>query len=219
MSQDDDENYHVPPQDQRIFGAGIKRKRVPFVAASSLTNVTSEATPISGQPTVESRYLSIVLPQNEERGASKSFPVQGLDNAVCSVCSLPLATSPITPHETSLAHQACLPHSHPPSHLDREHVGLRYLSSYGWDPDSRTGLGSKGEGIRVPLKGKVKNNTVGLGVPISTKGATVKKIEKEQKLNAKQVRQHESMEKRKADKLRQMFYSNPDVDRYLGPGG
>ena len=100
----------------------------------------------------------------------------------CDVCNLPISdpqsqsqqepTSTSTrPHEASLAHQVCLKHSHPPSHLDRTRAGMRYLSTYGWNPDSRLGLGAPGrEGIREPLKGRIKHDTAGLGSGLDKDG-------------------------------------------------
>lgn len=219
MAQVDDEDYFIPLQDQCVFGAGIKRKRVPFVSASSLSSAATESVEDPKKDNSVNRYLSIVLPNEAsaevEVGLSKS---SASATPVCSVCSLPLADSPTSSivHETTIAHQACLPHSYPPSHLPREHIGFKYLSSYGWDPDSRLGLGSTGEGIRVPIKGKAKNDTVGLGVPERKKDEAMRRKEKERKLNAKEVRKRELEGKQKAERLREMFFRNEDVTKYLG---
>lgn len=127
------------------------------------------------------------------------------------------STGDIKPHETSLVHQVCLAHSHPPSHLDRNRAGVKYLSSYGWDPDSRLGLGAKGEGVRVPIKAKVKNDTVGLGVEraISKGQVVAKKVER---LDAKGLRRKELEGKKREKRLQQMFYGADDVEKYLGTG-
>lgn len=144
------------------------------------------------------------------------------------------------PHEASLAHQLCLTHSHPPSHLDRTRHGMRYLSAYGWDPDSRVGLGMPGrEGIREPVKGRLKVDTVGLGVDVdndvdgedgAVEGSRRKKREEERrkrrtaiekgrvekKLNAKEVRKGDLESRKRGDRLREMFYQSDDVQKYLG---
>ncbi|KAL9625220.1 MAG: hypothetical protein Q9160_000622 [Pyrenula sp. 1 TL-2023] len=235
----DDEDYFLPLQDQRVFGASIKRKRVPFVSASTLSSVTdSSASASKKEASSVDRYLSIVLPNDPSTDSSNpntnaTEPLPDL----CTICSLPLqnptTSSPPTrttaAHESLLAHQACLPHSHPPSHLPRQHVGLRYLTSYGWDPDSRQGLGRAGEGIRVPIKGKVKNDTVGLGVYFAEEDkksenrrrrkASERAHESQKKLNAKEVRKMELKGRRKEEKLRGMFYGNGELERYLGEGG
>lgn len=145
----------------------------------------------------------------------------------CEVCNLPVsnATANATdqkphPHEASLAHQICLTHSHPPSHLDRTRSGLRYLSTYGWDPDSRLGLGASGrEGIREPIKPRAKHGTAGLGTgldrdgdPLPPRPAPVKV----QKLNAKQVRNKIVEDKKRAERMRKAFYQNDEVLKYLG---
>jgi hypothetical protein len=81
------------------------------------------------------------------------------------------------------------------------------------------GLGATGEGIREPLKGKLKADTVGLGAvlpsPVSGQRKTKDKV---QKLNAKQVRRGHLDAKKKGEKLREMFYQDDDVLRYLGAG-
>lgn len=145
-------------------------------------------------------------------------------------------------HDTSLAHQLCLAHSHPPSHLDRTRHGLRYLSAYGWDPDSRLGLGMPGrEGIREPIRGRLKVDTVGLGVradndedgsghghgPGGVKRKEREKRVKEsvegkwrrvgkQKLNAKEIRRGDVEARKRGQKLSEMFYRSEDLGRYLG---
>lgn len=240
MDQDDEEEeYLVPLKDQSVFGAGIKRKRVPFVPA------TSDSSPLSSNPTTnqtEDRYLSIVLPNAGFGKAEKSLG-DGLakipevtsqghlttvssnnssEHLLCEICRLPMTSidrttiSSAKPHEASLAHQVCLSHSHPPSHLDRKRLGLKCLSSYGWDPDSRLGLGATGDGMRVPIKVKLKNNTLGLG--IKENSVMQKRPEKIKRLDAKQARRKEKESKRKQQKLQELFYRNDDVEKYLGPG-
>ena len=97
---------------------------------------------------------------------------------------------------------------------------MRYLSSYGWDPDARLGLGATGNGIRIPIKPKPKNNTMGLGLDL-TPSSTANKVTKPvgKKLDAKKTRKDEERAKREGEKLRNMFYEREDVERYLGSGG
>ncbi|KAL2820485.1 hypothetical protein BDW59DRAFT_150781 [Aspergillus cavernicola] len=251
----EDEDYFLPLEDQRVFGAGITRKRVPFVRSSDheLSTLTSSApsTPSGAGSSIANKYLSIVMqkplsssatnpgsstttrtttaaPPTADRSYSAPPPIYSTSTSTptCEICNLPLPPSEPNshkPHESSLAHQACLSHSNPPSHLDRTRHGLRYLESYGWDPDSRLGLGAPGrEGIREPVKGKPKADTVGLGAVLPS-AAAVEKREKEKekvqkKLNAKQVRKGHFDARRKGDKLREMFYRDDDVLRYLGAG-
>ncbi|KAL4863135.1 hypothetical protein BDV12DRAFT_177904 [Aspergillus spectabilis] len=254
MSTYEDEDYFIPLEDQRVFGAGIARKRVPFVRSSDheLSTLTSSApsTPSGTGASIANTYLSIVMPKStsstatassispetssisptnlntvipEDRSHSAPPPTSTSTSPTCEICNLPLASSKgesqlHKQHESSLAHQVCLTHSHPPSHLDRTRHGLRYLESYGWDPDSRLGLGIAGrEGIRDPLKGKLKSNTVGLGAVLPAPAEKRKKV-KVQKLNAKQVRKGHFEARRKGEKLREMFHMDEDVLRYLGAG-
>ncbi|KAL1863334.1 hypothetical protein Plec18170_000168 [Paecilomyces lecythidis] len=271
----EDDDYFLPLEDQRVFGAGIRRKRVQFVPSADKTlNTTddvsnaSQGTRQTSEPaaSIADRYLSIVLPKEAQAPpnpedtqrrqsqepedtqrssappslptttstfSSSKEPASAPETAErCEVCNLPLVPAisrtpsssdgtKILPHEASLAHQVCLSHSHPPSHLDRTRHGLRYLESYGWDPDSRRGLGAPGrEGIREPIKSRVKNDTVGLGVKIDPiKGKAAVKEAKVQKLNAKEVRKMEMEGKKKRERLQEMFYRNEDIERYLGGGG
>ena len=205
----DQETFFLAAEDQRVFGAGIKRKRVPFVPAS--TTETSSVT--KPNTTVGDNYLSIVLKKQEqisEKVAKDAEP------AVCEVCGQPAKES----HESSISHQLCLGHSHPPSHLPREHIGMKILGSHGWDPDSRLGLGAAGEGIRVPIKTRIKNDTVGLGVEIRQKSGhrmfEVKEDAGVKRLNVREVRLQEEEGRKRAQKLQRNFYGK-ELSQYIGP--
>lgn len=276
MSYEDDE-YFLPLEDQRVFGAGIKRTRVKFVPSSETHSSVSAPATTSSTPaptatdsrargsSLGDRYLSIVLSKSATSSLSPVLPADaaaaatGTDtitasstisnsSLICDICNLPLSEPPPAsissnnspapypphPHESSLVHQASLPHSHPPSAIDRTRRGYKYLSSYGWDPDSRTGLGPTGSGIRVPLRPQAKHDTVGLGVDVNS-GSDGEGGEKERKrrkklkmksegakvvktLSAKQVRKKEEEGRKKAEKLRDMFYRSEELDKYLGGG-
>lgn len=243
----DDDTYEIPLQDQRVFGAGIKRKRVKFVPSTSNT-ITSTPTGSTSAKSVSDLYLKLVLPEDPSHtvaGSSSSelFGEGGTNSSrdeqssqVCEICNLPLTVPPALnnsktnnpdntdaspptsnphPHEASLAHQVCLTHSYPPSYLDRNRKGLAYLSSYGWDPDSRLGLGASGQGIQFPIKTKPKDDKMGIGV-VLPKEADRRRKEKVEKLDAGKVKKMYEKDKRKTEKLRNMFYQNEDVERYLG---
>ena len=228
-----DEEYHAPLQDQRVFGGGIKRKRVSFIPATAAARSHPSR---STRTAPADRYLSIVFnreiseqteDKEEEGSAVASTHNEELapsTRLLCEICKLPLPSTNSNimhprPHEASIAHQVCLVHSHPPSNLDRNRPGLKYLSSYGWDPDHRLGLGATGEGIRIPVKCRVKNDTVGLGVGLEglskIKGARTPKIEK---LDAGRVRKDEERQRKKGERLREIFYRNDDLEKYLGGG-
>ena len=234
-SSDDDE-YFLPLQDQRVFGAGIKRKRVQFVPSSSGATATADSTqPNEAKKNAGDHYLSIVLkrqpPTKEKIADAASEPTTEIVQPaaiLCEICNLALTTPPpdattseakitTAPHEASVAHQVCLAHSYPPSHLDRRRAGLKYLSSYGWDPDSRLGLGADGEGIRAPIKAKEKRDTAGLGVVVKKNAGMKERVVK--RLGAKEVRKGVEDERKKGDRLREMFYRDENVEKYLGSGG
>ena len=228
MTQEDD--YFVSPQDQRVFGAGIQRRRVAFVpAARSSTPAVSGSTSAD----IGERYMSIVLQDgSEENSRTSKIPSGSALNTrrqhsiykapICEICHAEIqdveASAPGTKsHEASIAHQYCLSHSHPPSHFDRNRKGLKYLSSYGWDPDSRTGLGAAGNGILAPIKVKIKNDTVGLGIERIGKSEQDRYVaNKVQKLDAKRVRQQEQEKRKRGERLRDIFYRDVDIDNYLG---
>jgi hypothetical protein len=242
----DDDEYEIPLQDQRAFGAGIKRQRVRFVPSSSSAtpDVRTSSTPAKS---ISDFYLGLVLPAESENTdklltASASLNAtteESLLAQICEVCKLPLSSLPPSSqttsddidsadhpvvkgtsthlHEASLAHQVCLAHSHPPSHLDRNRKGLAYLASYGWDPDSRQGLGASGQGIQFPIKTKAKDNKMGIGVVLPEESERRKKV-KLKKLDAGKIKKLDAKDRKRSERLREMFYQNDDVERYLGGG-
>ena len=224
----DEECYEIPLVDQRTFGAGIKRKRIHFVSSKAPSSTSSTS---QGDISVAERYLATVLPQHVRSRATEDDALQAnqfltdkqtRQPLTCDVCKLPIdATCAAVPHEASLAHQVCLKHSHPPSSIDRKRKGLSILQAYGWDPDSRAGLGATGEGMLYPLKPKEKRGTAGLAArdPSDDEGKKKKKVvTKAEKLNPKEIRKREALEKRRAERLADMFYRKDDLEKYLGPG-
>lgn len=239
MADEDGDEYYIPLQDQRVFSAGIRRKEIKFVSSVG-NDLDRQSTLIVPNRRAGDRYLAIVLNKNRSKEDSNekqftetlwakqdSVLEEPKSAAICDICKLPIATgdnggefagvkSHDNSHDKSLAHQACLEHSHPPSHLDRNRQGLRYLSSYGWDPDARRGLGATGTGIRMPIKARPKNDTLGLGLPALS---TLSKVTKQppKKLDAKQTRKSEAEAQKERHRLRNSFYQNEDVEKYLGP--
>lgn len=236
MADEGEDEYLVPLQDQRVFGAGIRRKKINFVSSCKPGSLLSEAS----KPRAGDRYLAIVLGKNGGIEDGKELHSEEAQHRlehsttdaerprgqnVCEICNLPivsdtvglggLETTNVKPHESSLAHQVCLEHSHPPSHLDRNRQGLKYLTTYGWDPDSRQGLGATGTGIRIPIKAKPKNDTLGLGVlgPAFSNGVSKPPLTK---LDAKRTREADVKGRKDREKLRNMFYQSDEVDKYLG---
>jgi hypothetical protein len=261
-----DDEYTVPLQDQRPFGAGLKRKRVEFIPASTDDPSFLPTGSKDAGRSVADRYLSLVLPDHSSQAPSTPTkpttdkPQPEVFNKhepeICPICNLPVTSSPTLDsttaqkpyphrHATSLAHQLSLPHSHPPSSIDRHRKGLAYLSAHGWDPDSRIGLGSEGQGIRFPIIPRVKDDKLGLGVELPKEVEDVLKLRRvenqttKEKLsrvgkagklvpgtgkatkisNAMKKKQTAFDEKHRNDRLQQLFYGSEDVARYLGDGG
>ena len=210
---------------KQLVQAGLTRKTIHFVPAAVAPTQAKKLTPQTSPISPGDRYLNIVFENGVSTvGDSTSAKVEkiateqqlDLKGAFCEICNLPAGTAStaIANHESSIAHMVCLTHSHPPSHLDRSRQGFKYLSAYGWDPDSRQGLGATGEGIRAPVKAKMKNDTVGLGVKVKrNKKQLDPKVER---MNAKQVRKKDTDDKRKWERLQEMFYRNDDIEKYLG---
>jgi hypothetical protein len=241
---DDDDEYEIPLRDQRYFGAGLKRKRVRFVAsteqADQIGSTSLPATP--GASSAADRYLSIVLDQSNTAERASSAPAHEHASIVpaqtkepeplesdtisgetkrhgatadlyCDLCRRSIAANVSrAAHEGSIAHQISLQHSYPPSHVDRARKGLAVLQDHGWDPDSRLGLGAKGEGILQPIKAVDNPNKAGVGARLAP--ARVK--EKPVKLDAGKVRRLAEEGKKKAERLRNSFYMSDDVQKYLG---
>lgn len=237
---DQDEEYTIPLTDQRVFGAGITKRRMKFVPPEPAAPQTAASIPNGSA--IADLYRSIVLKEDGSRknhketnecdvpdlSSDSANSKAQLHGAICEICNLPLesskptVTTPANPHEASIVHQVCLSHSHPPSNLDRTRKGLVYLSSYGWDPDSRLGLGATGHGRLAPVRGKVKNDTLGVGFEktLRKSGRGIVRVEKEmEKLDAKGVRKLEAEGKRKRGRLQEMFYGSDEIERYLEPGG
>lgn len=213
MADSDDEHYTIPLTEQRVFGAGIKRKRIQFVPSSE-PSARNQASKTADSSSAVNRYLSIVLGKKAVEDSIETT-IQETTEEICDICKLPLTSNnAVVPHETSVAHQVCLKHSHPPSSLDPRRKGLSILQAHGWDPDSRLGLGAAGEGILYPIKAKEKKDNAGIGIKSSRSVSAP--VEKPKKLDAKQMRQHEKQDKRKRQRLQEMFYRNDDVERYLG---
>ncbi len=227
---DDDEGDDIPFHHKQVFGSGLHKKAITFVPASggNLNSTEDVTTTRSTAPSksVADLYLSMVLP--DEAAQAK------MEVAICEICKRPLrpeeatssgsdagsgegTTYPKSAHETSLAHQICVPHSHPPSAVDRSRMGLSVLQSRGWDPDARRGLGVSQQGIQFPVKAKPKDDTLGLGIVVP-KNLPPKKDKKPQLLDAGKMRKMHQREKKKAERIRRQLFGDDKLEKYLGPG-
>ncbi|KAK4181815.1 hypothetical protein QBC36DRAFT_316637 [Triangularia setosa] len=220
----EDEFDDIPLHQKRPFGSGLYKKAITFVPASSSLKTVNDAPATSGN-SIADLYLSMVLPPpsptkvtledkpppNQE---TTEEPSPSSPPLCCPSCLLPLGPD----HEKSLAHQLSLPHSHPPSALDRSRMGLQYLSSQGWDPDSRRGLGSGQQGIQHPIKPKPKDDRLGLGVEIPKHLKGKSSPPKEKLLDAKKVRKQYEQEKKKKERVMKELHGDGKWEKYLGSG-
>jgi hypothetical protein len=95
-------------------------------------------------------------------------------------------------------------------------MGLAYLSTHGWDPDARRGLGAAQQGITFPVKAKAKDDKLGIGIEVPRGLPPPKK--KERLLDAKKVRKMALDEKKRAARIRQELFGDGKLEKYLGPG-
>ncbi|KAK3987879.1 protein pxr1 [Cladorrhinum sp. PSN332] len=212
----------IPLQHKRPFGAGLHKQRIAFVPASDSHLKSVDDSPArKAQPNIADLYLSMVLSkESSEKQKEDSTPPEepsklaATEGEPCPVCQLPVSDADKETHEASFAHQVCLPHSHPPSAIDRTRMGLNYLATHGWDPDARKGLGFEQQGIQYPIKAKVKDDKLGLGIEIP-KGLPLPK-EKERLLDAKQVRKMVAKDKKKAERLHRELFGDNKLEKYLG---
>ncbi|KAJ0117935.1 hypothetical protein J7T55_014385 [Diaporthe amygdali] len=228
MSGDEREDDYddVPLHHRKPFGSGLRRNEIKFVPA--LNEDPNTAKQPGGQTngkSISDFYLNMVLKKPEPATMQK----QPATVAICDICKIPLtptdkaasdgSSSGMTGghHESSIAHQVCLAHSHPPSALDRTRMGLSVLESQGWDPDARTGLGAAGQGTHYPIKAKSKDDRLGIGVVVPKDFEAKKEKEKPKLLDAKKVRKMAAEDRKRADRLQQRIFGRVDLEKYLGP--
>jgi len=210
---DELETYTVPLREPTYYGAGVKKQGITFVPASSPS--TGISTDTSKPANIGDRYLEIVF---GKKLASDKDQIATTPTSTCDICRLPVNAANAVTHETSLAHQVCLEHIHPPSAIDRTCKGAAYLKDMGWDPDSRKGLGASGDGRLYPIQPKEKVDKAGIGIPskpTTSKSAPLKAPKK--LLNPKELRKLEAEKKKRDKRLHEMFYTDERVARYLGP--
>lgn len=212
-----DNEDDIPLHRKKAFGAGLKRKKVEFVPAQDpdASSTINGAGTNSTSTLIGDLYASVVLKQDAPPTSNNKEP------ETCSVCGLPITTTK-EKHEASLAHQASITHSHPPSALDRSRMGLRTLASRGWDPDARVGLGREGEGMRYPIKVLAKEDNMGIGA-----AEEAKRLEEERKkkkvvveepvkvLSAKELKAQEVKQRKKGEVLQREIFGRGDLDQYL----
>jgi len=226
---DSGEDYEETPlHHHRAFGAGIKRKRIDFVPQSASTAVVTTST--TSKQGAGDLYLSIVLSKKargdeivevaqptahkiEEEVPKSEVLSDEKPATICSICTRPITTS-ISQHEATIHHQLALPHSHPPSSIDRTSRGLNYLSSYGWDPDARLGLGASNSGRLHPVRATDRLDKDKLGVGATQ--ATIRKAIKEKKLDAGETKKKEEEIKARAARMRQLVFNSDEVNKHLG---
>ncbi|KAB8364839.1 hypothetical protein FH972_024702 [Carpinus fangiana] len=220
-----EEISNVPLQHQRTFGAGLKRKRINFVPEASPSDLKATR---DDSAYISDMYLSIVLPREGGNSSAPpsttarpapTLPEQEIsppseEEELCPVCKTALHQKGRSgPHEASLPHQLALKHSFPPSSLDRNRKGLTVMESYGWDPDSRLGLGAQSEGRLYPVSAKSREDNRGVG---AVKQKQSDRSTATAKLDAGALKTKSRDDKRKEKKLHDLFYGKDEVNEYMG---
>ncbi|KAL2267589.1 hypothetical protein VTJ83DRAFT_4866 [Remersonia thermophila] len=198
---------------------------LPDDAAAAASAPRSASAPPSTAPAADPTSTTI---PSEPTPSAATATTTSVPSQPCPVCSLPLPPShdpaALAAHNTSLAHQLCLPYSPPPSALDRTRMGLTYLSAHGWDPDARRGLGAEEQGIQFPLKPRVREERLGLGAPAPArrpgeKGKDGEEASKKGRLlDAKKVRKMAAEDRKRREELREELFGDGKLEKYLGVG-
>jgi len=223
-SIEDDYDNDIPLQRRRAFGTGLLKKTIAFVPAIGKTDTVTALSIRQRAPNkLANIYLDMVLAQDSSRESTpSSVSSEELEPELpkaCDICQHPISLAESSTHESSLSHQLCLHHSHQPSALDRSRMGLSYLQTHGWDPDSRKGLGASYQGIPHPIKPKPKDDKLGIGITVPKNLPLAEKEKNKGKpLGAGKVRKLVKDEKRKVERIRrQLFgFGNKDLEKYLG---
>jgi hypothetical protein len=150
----------------------------------------------------------------DETLASSSTAEPHSSTTICPTCNQPIDPADPTLHSKTLAHQLSLPHSHPPSALNRTSMGYTYLSSYGFDVDARLGLGASGSGRLHPVRASNRADKDKLGIG-ATKEEKAERIRREG-LDAGGVRKEEEGKRKRDQRMRDLVYGSDEVNKYLG---
>jgi len=184
---------------------------------------------LTGQKSDETAEAGAAARQDQDEEWKKRlsailFPNTDTAAPICEVCGEPKKpTADGKPHESSWSHQFVLPRERekPKGTNDRMRFGFRQLEKHGYDPKERPGLGAQGQGITKPLTLAPKRDRLGLGHSANVKQpAEAPKLQKNirtpaeaqakvnKPMNAKECRKQYEEEKKKAEKFRNLFYSD-----------
>lgn len=207
---DDADVSTEPFAQQTTFGRGLWKRPIKFVAAAPIVPPSAVSKPQS----IADAYRAIVFPNGQPQAKTNAYPI-------CGICEAPVTESDDRAHFLSHVHQAALPNAPIPSGVDRTRMGLKYLQKHGFDVDSRIGLGASGKGMLFPIIPKAKSDKLGLGV--DKKRVEMEKKEalapQNVKLDAGKVRKLAEAQKKKHERLQEMFYGDDKVERYLNGRG
>lgn len=200
---EDDDDVSTEPFVNQPVTKSLWRYPVKFVSASSTDTAIKPAAP---KPlSIADQYLAIVLPN----GLTK----KEVTHPICPTCKEPITEADERAHFLSIGHQMAIPRGPTPSSIDRTRMGLKYMEKFGWDVDSRKGLGATGEGILAPIIPKEKRDNYGLGLKVEKQKDVEEKAK--ENLDAGKMKKKIAEDKKKAERLQRMFYGDDNVEQYL----
>ena len=223
LKPDDDQLGWVVQDQKPAEIPGTKRKVISFVSSGftkkepvDLKNINNSENDARPNASDVDLYRKIVFGRAEESTHNgEETPSGNLDLEQCGACGAMyhIDDASKAQHNLSIGHQLALPHSDPPSAIDRKNKGFEYMSAYGWDPDAKKGLGVEGEGILRPIKAIKKEDKFGVGAGELLKPALVKKIKNP--LTRGEIKEAEHRKHKKTQKMQDLFYGNEKVNEYF----
>ena len=222
----DDNRLGWVVKDQKLAEIpGTKRKAISFVSSGftkkepvDLKNIRNSENDAKLNTSDVDLYRKIVFGREEESTQSgEELPSGNLKLQQCGACGAMyhIDDASKAQHNLSIGHQLALPHSDPPSAIDRKNKGFEYMSAYGWDPDAKKGLGAEGEGILRPIKAIKKEDKFGVGAGelMKPEPALAKKVKNP--LTKGEIKAAEYKKQKKTQKMQDLFYGNDKVNEYF----
>jgi hypothetical protein len=242
---DDDDEYEIPLRDQRYFGAGLKRKRVRFVASTKQAQYIASL-PASSKtlPSAADRYLAIVLGQSNTAESAASAPTTTDQSEAAAAKRTKESgtagedTAPSVPAPTAKTKEiycdicSCEIAANTSMAVHERSIAHQISHQHSHPPSH---LDRRRKGLAVLRDhGWDPDSRLGLGATgegilqpikavdnphragVGAKLAPVPAKDKPVKLDAGKLRLMEQEGKKKAEKLRNSFYMSDDVQKYLG---
>ncbi|KAF3926602.1 hypothetical protein AA313_de0206934 [Arthrobotrys entomopaga] len=153
---------------KRRAGGSTLDKDVPFETRTDVMQSRCDNTADSLPSSKENLDTSIVVTESYDAPVplssalvERALETTAAQDQICPTCKA--RVTDWNSHVRTTAHMASEEHSKTPHHLNRQSEGYKHMVKLGWDPDGDRGLGAEGQGIRFPVKAKMKRNNLGIG--------------------------------------------------------